>query len=142
SQKAFISGRRPKFVYFGGGTPSYISSRQLTRLFKAMQRLLPWDEAEEVAFECEPGTITEGKLRVLRDLGVTRLSLGIENFDDRILELNGRAHLSKEIGRSYEYARAIGFPQINIDLFSVMVGETAENWQECVRKTIALDPDS
>ena len=142
SRKPFISGRRPKFIYFGGGTPSYISSRQLTRLFKAMQRLLPWDEAEEVAFECEPGTITEGKLRILRDLGVTRLSLGIENFDDRILELNGRAHLSKEVGRSYEYARSIGFPQINIDLIAGMVGETPENWQECVRKTIALDPDS
>jgi oxygen-independent coproporphyrinogen-3 oxidase len=142
SQKPFIGRRRPTFVYFGGGTPSYISSRQLSRLVEAMQRLLPWDEAEEVAFECEPGTITEGKLRVLRELGVTRLSLGIENFDDRILEINGRAHLSKEIGRSYQFARLIGFPQINIDLIAGMVGETAENWWECVRQAIALEPDS
>ena len=142
SQKAFIGGRRPKFIYFGGGTPSYISSRQLTSLVDRMKRLFPWDEAEEVAFECEPGTLTEGKLRVIRDLGVTRLSLGIENFDDEILKTNGRAHTSKEIEPAYRYARSIGFPQINIDLISGMVGETPENWRECVRKTIELDPDS
>ncbi|HLY18536.1 MAG TPA: coproporphyrinogen-III oxidase family protein [Bryobacteraceae bacterium] len=142
SKKAFIGGRKPRFIYFGGGTPSYISSHQLSTLVERMKRLLPWDEAEEVAFECEPGTLTEGKLRVIRDLGVTRLSLGIENFDDEILKINGRAHTSKEIEPSYRYARSIGFPQINIDLISGMVGETPDNWRECVRKTIALDPDS
>lgn len=142
SRKPFIGGRKPAFVYFGGGTPSYISSKQLTKLVEGMQKLLPWDEAREVAFECEPGTITEGKLRVIRDLGMTRLSLGIENFDDEILKVNGRAHSSREIGRCYDYARSIGFPQINIDLIAGMVGETEENWRDCVSKTIALAPDS
>jgi oxygen-independent coproporphyrinogen-3 oxidase len=142
SEKAFIGGRKPRFIYFGGGTPSYISSRQLTSLVERMKRLLPWDEAEEVAFECEPGTLTEGKLRAIRDLGVTRLSLGIENFDDEILKINGRAHTSKEIGPAYRFARSIGFPQINVDLIAGMVGETTANWRECVRKTIEMDPDS
>jgi len=142
SEKAFIGGRKPKFIYFGGGTPSYISSRQLASLVERMKRLLPWDEAEEIAFECEPGTLTEGKLRVIKDLGITRLSLGIENFDDEILKVNGRAHTSKEIGPAYRFARSIGFPQINIDLIAGMVGETDANWRECVRKTIELDPDS
>jgi oxygen-independent coproporphyrinogen III oxidase len=107
-----------------------------------MKQLLPWDQAEEVTFECEPGTLTEGKLQVIKDLGVTRLSLGIENFDDHILEVNGRAHRSKEVARSYEFARSIGFPQINIDLIAGMVGENPDNWKECVRKTIELSPDS
>src|ERR1700681_3208459 len=107
SQKPFISGRKPKFIYFGGGTPSYISSRQLTRMVDAMKKLLPWDEAEEVTFECEPGTLTEPKLSAIKDLGVTRLSLGIENFDDHILQINGRAHGSKEIDKTYEFARSI-----------------------------------
>ena len=142
SQKPFIGARKPKFIYFGGGTPSYISSRQLSSLVERMKRLLPWDEAEEVAFECEPGTLTEGKLQAIKDLGVTRLSLGIENFDDDILKINGRAHTSKEIGPAYRFARSIGFPQINIDLIAGMVGETTANWRECVRKTIELDPDS
>ena len=107
-----------------------------------MKRLLPWDEAEEIAFECEPGTITEGKLEILKEMGVTRLSLGIENFDEEILRANGRAHGAKEIDRAYQFARSIGFPQINIDLIAGMIGETEENWRECVRKTIALAPDS
>jgi len=142
STKTFIGGRKPTFIYFGGGTPSYLSTRQLSHLVDAMKQWLPWDQAEEIAFECEPGTITEGKLEILKEMGVTRLSLGIENFDERILEGNGRAHGAKEIDASYRFARAIGFPQINIDLIAGMVGETEENWRECVRRTIAMLPDS
>jgi oxygen-independent coproporphyrinogen-3 oxidase len=107
-----------------------------------MKRLLPWDEAEEVTFEAEPGTLTEPKLQAIKDLGVTRLSLGIESFEDQVLEINGRAHGSKEIDQTYEFALSIGFPQINIDLIAGMVGETEPNWRESVRKTIALSPDS
>jgi hypothetical protein len=114
SEKRFIGGRKPSFIYFGGGTPSFLSTRQLSRIVDAMKRQLAWDQAEEIAFECEPGTITEGKLEILREMGVTRLSLGIENFDDYVLETNGRADGSKEIAASYQFARAIGFPQINL----------------------------
>src|SRR5689334_10714978 len=140
--KPFVGGRKPNFVYFGGGTPSYLSVEQLKHLFGAMKGLLPWDEVEEVTFEAEPGTLTDHKLKAIRELGVTRLSLGVENFDDHILEINGRAHHSKEIARAYSYAREIGFPQINIDLIAGMVEETEPNWKECVRKTIEMSPDS
>jgi len=95
-----------------------------------------------VTFECEPGTLTEPKLAAIRDLGVTRLSLGIENFDDRILELNGRAHRSAEIFRAYEFAQSLKFPQVNIDLIAGMLGETDDNWRLTVEKTIELAPDS
>jgi len=142
AKKPFIAGRKPKFIYFGGGTPSYISSRQITYVVNGMKQLLSWDEAEEVTFECEPGTLTEPKLSAIRDLGVTRMSLGIENFDDHILQINGRAHGSREIDRTYQFARSIGFPQINIDLIAGMMGETTENWRDCIKKTIALAPDS
>jgi oxygen-independent coproporphyrinogen-3 oxidase len=107
-----------------------------------MKRLLPWDEAEEVTFEAEPGTLTDHKLQAIRDLGVTRLSLGIEHFDDHVLEVNGRAHRSKEIQRAYAFAREIGFPQINIDLIAGMVEETEDKWRETVAKAVALRPDS
>src|SRR5579871_3775135 len=142
SAKPFIGSRKPKYIYFGGGTPSFISSKQLIRVVDRMKQLLPWDDAEEITFECEPGTLTEGKLQVIKDLGVTRLSLGIENFDDAILESNGRAHRSKEILRAYDFARSIGFPQINIDLIAGMVGETEDNWRDCIQKTVELSPDS
>src|SRR5882672_10515243 len=142
ANKPFIGGRKPRFIYFGGGTPSYLSPDQLKLLTDGMKQLLPWDAAEEVTFEAEPGTLTDHKLKAIRDLGVTRLSLGIEHFDVHILEINGRAHRSKEIIRAYNYAREIGFPQINIDLIAGMVEETEDKWKETVAKAVALRPDS
>jgi oxygen-independent coproporphyrinogen III oxidase len=142
SRMPIVGGRPLKFIYFGGGTPSFLSAGQLRGLMARLQEVLPWTGAEEVTFECEPGTLQLHKLEALRELGVTRLSLGIENFDDHILESNGRAHLSEEIYRSYGWARNLGFAQINIDLIAGMVGETWDNWRECVRKTIELAPES
>lgn len=142
SQKPFVGGRKPSFIYFGGGTPSYLSVKQLQILTDGMKTILPWDEVKEVTFECEPGTLTEHKLKAIREMGVTRLSLGVENFDDRVLEINGRAHHSKEIARAYAFARELDFPQINIDLIAGMVEETESNWRETVRKTIEMQPDS
>jgi len=142
SRMPIVGGRPLNYVYFGGGTPSYLSAAQLRGLMERLQQILPWKGAEEVTFECEPGTLQQHKLETLKDLGVTRLSLGIENFDDKILHENGRAHLSGEIYRAYGWARDLKFDQINIDLIAGMVGETWDNWRECVRKTLELSPDS
>jgi oxygen-independent coproporphyrinogen-3 oxidase len=137
-----IAGRPINFVYFGGGTPSFLSTRQLRGLVDKLSAVSPWRDAEEITFECEPGTLAGDKRQVSRDIGVTRLSLGVENFSDELLELNGRAHRSPEIFKAYDQARALGFPQINIDLIAGMLGETEENWQVCVQKTLELAPDS
>lgn len=137
-----IAGRDVHFVYFGGGTPSFLSTTQLEGLVSRLTRHASWDRAREITFECEPGTLSESKLAALRGFGVTRLSLGVENFDDRILEINGRAHRSPEIFRVYTHARGLGFPQINIDLIAGMLGETDENWRACIERTLALSPDS
>jgi oxygen-independent coproporphyrinogen-3 oxidase len=137
-----IAGRRPKFVYVGGGTPSYISSKHLRTLFERLGSAIPLDGAHEITFECEPGTLTEKKVGTIRDLGVTRLSLGVEHFDDRILSENGRAHESKEIFRAIPWIRAAGFAQLNVDLIAGMVGETWDTWKDAVRRTVDLGPDS
>jgi oxygen-independent coproporphyrinogen-3 oxidase len=141
-QMRAVAGRPLDFVYFGGGTPSFLSTRQLQSLVERLTAAAPWTNAEEITFECEPGTLSEAKLAAIRGMGVSRLSLGVENFDDRILELNGRAHRSPEIERVYRTARKLRFPQINIDLIAGMLGETDENWAECIRKTLELQPDS
>jgi oxygen-independent coproporphyrinogen-3 oxidase len=142
AETAAIRGRGFDFVYFGGGTPSFLSTKQLQGLVSRLNANGEWNHASEITFECEPGTLTDAKLSAIRELGVTRLSLGVENFDDRILELNGRAHRSAEIGRAYASARALGFPQINIDLIAGMLGESDANWRACVERTLALQPDS
>jgi oxygen-independent coproporphyrinogen III oxidase len=142
SKLPIVGGRPLHYFYFGGGTPSFLSVAQLRTLTDRLRDFLPWDKAAEVTFECEPGTLQEHKLEALKEIGVTRLSLGVENFDDKILESNGRAHLSHEVYRSYEWVKAQHFDQVNIDLIAGMVGETWDNWRSCVRKTIDLSPDS
>jgi oxygen-independent coproporphyrinogen III oxidase len=142
SRQPVVGGRPFRFVYFGGGTPSFLSGRQLTSLVDRLRRNVSWDQAEEVTFECEPGTLSEPKVHTLKDLGVTRLSLGIENFSDQVLSNNGRAHLSPEIYRAWEWIQDAQFPNVNIDLISGMAGESWENWQDSVRRTIELSPES
>jgi oxygen-independent coproporphyrinogen-3 oxidase len=142
SRLGAMGGRPFRFVYFGGGTPSFLSSRQLTSLVDRLRANINWDHAEEVTFECEPGTLSQPKLATLKELGVTRLSLGVENFSDAVLDENGRAHLSGEIYKSWEWIKALDFPNVNIDLISGMVGETWDNWKENIRRTVELDPDS
>ncbi|KAA1261557.1 Oxygen-independent coproporphyrinogen-III oxidase 1 [Rubripirellula obstinata] len=143
SELEIMSDRPFRFVYFGGGTPSFLSPKQLTKLADRLRQHITWDGAEEVTFECEPGTLSETKVKTLRDvLGVTRVSLGIENFSDKILEDNGRAHLSKQVFNAWDWITDADFPNVNIDLISGMVGETWENWKINVEKTIELSPES
>ena len=137
-----VTGRSLRYVYFGGGTPSFLSVKQLERLVAGIHESFGWDDAEEVTFECEPGTLSEPKVHALKALGMTRISLGVENFDDGILEANGRAHLSAEILRAWDWIKAAGFPSANVDLIAGMVGETDETWATTVEKTLALEPDS
>ena len=137
-----VRGRELEFAYFGGGTPSYVSSRQLLSMRDKLQQHLNWETAREVTFECEPGTLNEGKVKTLKEIGVTRVSLGIENFDDQILEVNGRAHLTPEVFKAYDWIRAADFPQVNIDLIAGMMGETDENWRNCYIKAAEMGPDN
>jgi oxygen-independent coproporphyrinogen-3 oxidase len=137
-----IGGREFEFVYFGGGTPSFLSAPQLQHLIDRISKFWTWQAAKEVTFECEPGTLKESKLQTIKDIGVTRLSLGVENFDDEILGLNGRAHKSPEIFRAYDWARNTGFAQINIDLIAGMLGQTEDKWKKTIEQAIAIDPDS
>lgn len=137
-----LQGRALRLAYFGGGTPSYLSERQLHYLVEGLNRHVSWAQAEEVTFECEPGTLRKSKLETLKSIGVTRLSLGVEHFNDDILAANGRAHLSAEVYRAYEWAREVDFPQINIDLIAGMMGESEALWRETVRRALELEPDS
>jgi len=142
SRMAALQGRQLRLAYFGGGTPSYISEKQLRYLVEGLNRHVSWENAEEVTFECEPGTLRKSKLETLKDIGVTRLSLGVEHFNDDILAANGRAHLSAEIYRAYEWAREVDFPQINIDLIAGMMGESEGHWRDTVSRALDLEPDS
>jgi len=142
SQVEAIKNRTLDFTYFGGGTPSYLSSKQLLSLRDRLSSLLSWETAQEVTFECEPGTLNLEKVKTLKEIGITRISLGIESFNDTLLEANGRAHLTPEVFKAYDWIQQVGFPQVNIDLIAGMMGETDDNWKESVEKAIELDADN
>ena len=142
SKEPGVKDRMLRFAYFGGGTPSYLSSKQLRSLHDRLSEYLTWQTAEEVTFECEPGTLSLEKVKTLKEIGVTRVSLGVENFNDQILEENGRAHLSPEVFRAYDWLNQVGFPQINVDLIAGMIGETDANWASCVERVKEMEPDN
>ncbi len=142
ADRAALKGRQFEYVYFGGGTPSFLSAKQLHSLIDRINRHWTWSAAREVTFECEPGTLQKSKLEAIKQIGVTRLSLGVEHFDDEVLQTNGRAHKSPEIFRAWDWIREVGFRQVNIDLIAGMVGDSEQKWRETVARAITLDADS
>jgi oxygen-independent coproporphyrinogen-3 oxidase len=139
---AYLSGRDVHFVYFGGGTPSLLTAGQIARLLRALQQQFPWDGATEVTFECAPRSINAEKLAVLRQQGVMRVSLGVQQFDDRVLRQNGRVHMIAEVFRAYDAIRQAGFDNVNIDLMVGLLAETDETFFGSVEQAIEREADS
>ncbi len=134
--------RPVSFVYFGGGTPSTLTAGQVRHLGCGLHALLPWGEVEEITFECAPRSVRPDFLEALKVLGVTRLSMGVQSFDDGLLRSNGRIHLSGDISRAYAQIRSAGFGWVNLDLMVGLLGETWEQWEDSVRRMIDLNPES
>ncbi|SRR6266540_869718 len=128
-------------AYFGGGSPSYLSEEQIRRLLGGLQERLSWDNLAECTFECEPATTTAAKLAALKELGVTRITLGFQTLDDAVLKLNGREARARDSLAAFHLAREAGFREINVDLLAGLPGETAQSWQETVERVLQLAPD-
>jgi oxygen-independent coproporphyrinogen-3 oxidase len=141
-QHAAVKGRPASFVYFGGGTPSTLSDDQLLRLVDGLKRVVSWEQVEEVTFECAPRSVREDFLETMREAGVTRVSMGVQSFDDELLKTNGRVHLAEDVVRAFKRIQTLKFDQVNLDLMCGLIGETDEQWRDSVRKVIELGPDS
>lgn len=137
-----IAGRRLSSVFFGGGTPSLLSTEQARELIAGLKSALPWKGVEEVTFESTPVTVRATFIEALLDLGVTRLSMGAESFDDQLLELNGCAHRAAQTVQAYSILREAGCTNINLDLLCGLPGESAESWNDTIERVIALAPES
>ena len=137
-----LQGRSLSFAYFGGGTPSALSSTQIRSLVNGLRRAVSWDGIEEVTFECAPRSVRRELLETLREVGVTRLSMGVQSFDDDLLRRNGRVHLAEDVMRAHALIRQADFAWVNLDLMCGLLGETEEQWRETVRRVIELAPDS
>jgi oxygen-independent coproporphyrinogen-3 oxidase len=128
---------RPETIFFGGGTPSILTLRQWEQIGEAMRRL-SLIGASEWTVECNPATVSADKARLLRDLGVNRISMGVQSLDERLLERLGRTHSREQVFKSFDLLRRAGFDNLNVDLMFAIPTQTMEMWRATMREALAL----
>ena len=131
----------PETNYFGGGTPTALTTSQLEFLLGGFHQRLNLSTLAEWTIEANPGSVSARKAALLHKLGVTRVSLGIQSWDDELLKVLGREHNSQQAEQSFHILRAAGFSNINVDLMFGLPGQTIEQWKSTLEKTIALQPN-
>lgn len=132
---------QPHTIYFGGGTPSALTEAQLEYLLGGLRDRLDLSQLREWEMEANPATIRPSKARLLRELGITRLSLGVQSWDDALLKTLGRVHNAKQAEETFHVLRDAGFDNLNIDLMFSVPGQTLAQWQATLEKTISLQPE-
>jgi oxygen-independent coproporphyrinogen-3 oxidase len=134
--------RSPSTVFFGGGTPSLLAPAELVRLFERLDAISGFRaSAVEVTLEANPESLDSAKARLLRDLGVTRLSLGFQSLRPETLELFGRVHDVEQAFRAYDAARDAGIANVNVDLIYATPGQTLLEWEHDLQRVLELAPD-
>ncbi|MGA7828054.1 MAG: radical SAM family heme chaperone HemW [Geobacteraceae bacterium] len=128
-------------LYFGGGTPSLLEPGQVERIIDAAAKQYALASDAEITLECNPGTVDGAKLAAFRAAGVNRLSVGVQSFDDDLLELLGRAHTAGETLAAFRYARKAGFDNVGIDLIHSLPGQTLVHWQRELSRACELNPE-
>lgn len=131
----------PRTLYLGGGTPSMLSPSHLKRLFTGLHEAIDFSTLDEVTLEANPATFDATKARLFRELGVTRVSLGIQSFTPHVLEILGREHSVTQASEAVAILREVGMPSVNIDLMFSIPGQSKADWEATLRHAISLKPD-
>lgn len=131
----------PRTVYLGGGTPTLLPDRLLAGLFDTLRRHLSLKDCVEITVEANPGTVGRKKARLLRDLGVSRVSLGAQSFDDRLLRRLGRPHTSLETRRAIDALREEGPENLGLDLIYGLPGQDVGDWERDLGQALEARPD-
>lgn len=139
-QKDYLRGEVIETIYFGGGTPSILSKKELNQLLGIIHGNFPICADPEITLEANPDDLTGNKLTILRNAGVNRLSIGIQSFDDKLLQSLNRAHDSTMARTSVHLARKIGFDNISIDLIYAIPTLEYALWMETIEQAVQLDP--
>lgn len=129
-----------KTIFFGGGTPSILSSELFSRIMGALKHGFVFEDTCEITVECNPGTVSEELFATYQREGVNRISFGLQSVQDEELKLLGRIHTYDEFLYSYELAKKMGFDNINIDIMSALPGQTVESWTKTLETVISLKP--
>ena len=128
-------------IFIGGGTPSILETQQMRSIFDAIRATFPIDSDAEITVEVNPGTVDKLKLMAYRNVGINRLSIGLQSTDDQELKMLGRIHTYKDFLDTYTLAREVGFQNINVDLMSGIPFQTLGGWEDTLKKVAELGPE-
>ena len=128
-------------IYIGGGTPSIIDSNLIYQIVKCIKTKFNVKEQTEITIEVNPGTVTKKKLEEYKEIGINRLSIGVQATQDDILKGIGRIHTYSQFLETYNMATEVGFDNINVDLMIALPGQTLEDVKESVKEIIELKPE-
>lgn len=128
-------------IFIGGGTPSILSREQLSLILNSIYRELNVSKNIEITLESNPGTLSKDKLSYIYQIGINRLSIGLQSSNDNTLKRIGRIHTWNEFLIQYKYARDVGFQNINIDLIYSLPGEKMKDWKRTISSVIELNPE-
>ncbi|HVL37913.1 MAG TPA: radical SAM family heme chaperone HemW [Fimbriimonadaceae bacterium] len=134
-------GRPARTIFFGGGTPTFLSEGQIVSLLEAVLEAHPPQEGCEITSEANPGTVDMPKFRAMRRAGFNRISLGAQSFAEDDLMRLGRVHQSGHISRAVAAARTAGFENLNLDLMFALPGQSRRAWQANLKQAIELEPE-
>ena len=140
---AASGGRRlqPETIFFGGGTPTALTTAQLETLLSGFHERLDLSSLREWTFEANPGSVSQRKAQLLGQFGVSRISLGVQSFDDALLQLLGREHSAAQAEATFRLLRDAGFKNLNIDLMFGLPGQTLGQWEATLARALSLEPD-
>jgi oxygen-independent coproporphyrinogen-3 oxidase len=130
-----------KTVFIGGGTPSVLTETQLEKLLCTVIRYISVSEVQEYTVEVNPGTLTVNKIRLLKQYGVNRISLGVQSFQDRQLKFLGRIHSGDDARKNFILLRQAGFKNINIDLMFGCPDQSLDDWENDLETAVELNPE-
>jgi oxygen-independent coproporphyrinogen-3 oxidase len=128
-------------LYLGGGTPSVLSERDLMTIFESLFRYFSFSPGTEITIEANPDDITREKLELLKALGVTRISLGVQSFDTRELRSLGRRHTARQAEQALERIRGSGFANLGVDLMYGLLGQRASDWVGTMTRALGSRPE-
>lgn len=130
-----------KTVYIGGGTPTILTSNQLVSVLNSLHKSVDIAQDAEITIEVNPGTLTREKLTALKTMGVNRLSIGLQAYQNRLLKIMGRIHTAEDFEKNFETARNVGFDNINVDLIFGLPNQKVEDFDDTLRRVLRLSPE-
>ncbi len=133
-------GKPLKTIFFGGGTPSLLPIEGLSKIIQALEKKFGISPDSEISIEIDPGTFTADKLIQYQNLGINRISLGVQAFQNELLKTCGRSHNLQQIWDSLEFFLQVNFQNFSLDLISGLPNQTIEQWEESLEKVISVSP--